>query len=101
VTYFDRQPIDKKEALGKQTTIENVSYSVMRKNQRLIMIEIIPCLLSIKPPPWVNSDAKFVAKTAAALPVATLNYRCIFKISPIFQIFIIYYGSVYRQLSSW
>lgn len=57
---YCRQSTYKKEALGKQATIESVIYWVVRKNL-LLAIEIKPRLLSRKQPRWVNSDAKFVA----------------------------------------
>ncbi len=76
-----------KEALGKQATIESVIYWVVRKNVRLMIMKIKPRLLSRKQPRWVNSDAKFVAKTTATFCLAALNYGCIFKISVFFSIF--------------
>ena len=80
------QPTYKKEALGKQAIIESVIYSVVRKNV-LLTINMKLHLLSRKQPRWVNSHAKFVAKTAAIFRATALNYRYIFKISAFFSIF--------------
>ncbi len=85
MTYY-RQSTYKKEALGKQAIIESVIYSVVRKNL-LLTINMKPRFLSRKQPPWVNRDAKFVAKTAATFGAAALNYRYIFKISAFFSIY--------------